>query len=53
MGDWNKQASRNNNIQSDINVKKEELAQKKIQWNIQGQLGMEAIGQEEKVVKPK
>jgi hypothetical protein len=52
LADWNKQASRNNNIQPDLNFKKEELAEKKVQLNVQEQIGMEAIGQEEKNVKP-
>ncbi|WP_198510266.1 hypothetical protein [Bacillus solitudinis] len=52
MGDWNEQASRNNNMQPDLNFKKEELANKKVQENVQEQIGIEAIGQEEKDVRP-
>ncbi|MDT8859731.1 hypothetical protein N0O92_05750 [Alkalihalobacillus sp. MEB130] len=52
MGDWNKQASRNNNIQPDLTFKNEELAEKKVQLNVQEEIGMEAIGQEEKDVRP-
>ncbi|GAE26554.1 hypothetical protein JCM9140_2634 [Halalkalibacter wakoensis JCM 9140] len=52
MSDWNKQASRNNNIQPDLNFKDEELTNKKVQLNVQEQIGMEAIGQEEKDVRP-
>ena len=51
MGDWNKQAGRNNNIQPDLNLKKEELINKKIQLNVQEQVGMKTIGQDEKDVK--
>ncbi|MFC0560532.1 hypothetical protein [Halalkalibacter alkalisediminis] len=50
MGDWNRQASQNNNIQPDLSFKKEELADKKVQLDVQEQIGMEAIGQEEKDV---
>ena len=52
MGDWNKQASRNNNIQPDLSFKNEELTEKKIQLDVQEQIGMEGIGQEEKDVRP-
>lgn len=52
MGDWNKQASRNNNIQPDLNFKTEELTSKKVQLNIQEQIGLEAIGQDEKEIRP-
>ncbi|WP_017754761.1 hypothetical protein [Calidifontibacillus oryziterrae] len=52
MGDWNKQASQNNNIQPDLNFNKEELAEKKVQLNVQEQIGIEAIGQQEKDVTP-
>ncbi|WP_017729272.1 hypothetical protein [Halalkalibacterium ligniniphilum] len=51
MGDWNKQASRNNNIQPDLSFKKEELADKKIQFNVQEQNGIETMGRVEKEVK--
>ncbi|WP_332629475.1 hypothetical protein [Halalkalibacter flavus] len=52
MGDWNKQASQNNNIQPDLSFKNEELANKKIQLNVQEEIGIEGIGQEEKDVRP-
>lgn len=52
MGDWNKQASRNNNIQPDLNFSKDELAERKVQLNVQEQVGLEAIGQEEKDINP-
>lgn len=52
LGDWNKQASKNNNIQPDLNFKGEELLNKKVQFNIQEQAGMETIGQDEKDVDP-
>ncbi len=52
LGDWNKQASQNNNIQPDLNFNKEELAEKKVQLNVQEQIGIEAIGQQEKDVTP-
>ncbi len=51
LGDWNKQASRNNNIQPDLSFKKEELADKKIQFNVQEQNGIETMGRVEKEVK--
>ena len=52
LGDWNKQSSRNNNMQPDLIFKKETLADKKVQLDVQEQIGMEAIGQEEKSVRP-
>lgn len=52
MGKWNKQSSKNNNLQPDIPPASEQLANIKIQQNIQELIGMEAIGQEEKNVKP-
>ncbi|WP_170885525.1 hypothetical protein [Bacillus alkalicellulosilyticus] len=52
MGDWNKQAARNNNIQPDLTFNNEEMEKRKIQQNVQEQIGMEAIGQEEKDVRP-
>jgi hypothetical protein len=50
LGAWNKQASRNNNIQPDLSFKTEELTEKKIQLDVQEQVGIEGIGQEEKDV---
>ena len=52
LGDWNRQASQNNNIQPDLSFKKQELAEKKVKLDVQEQIGMEAIGQEEKDVRP-
>lgn len=52
MGKWNEQAAQNNNLQPDLNLKNEELVNKKIQLNVQEQIGMEAIGQDEKDVNP-
>ncbi|WP_243293068.1 hypothetical protein [Bacillus sp. FJAT-47783] len=52
MGDWNKQASRNNNIQPDLNFKRDALNDKKVQFNVQEEFGIEGIGQDEKDVKP-
>ncbi|ARK30514.1 hypothetical protein [Halalkalibacter krulwichiae] len=52
MGDWNKQASMNNNIQPDLQFKTEELTNKKVQLDVQEQIGLEGIGQEEKDVRP-
>jgi hypothetical protein len=52
LGIWNKQASRNNNIRPDLNFKEEKLINKKIQLDVQEQMGMEGIGQEEKDVRP-
>ena len=39
-------------MQPDLQFKKEELNDKKVQLNVQEEIGMEAIGQEEKDVKP-
>ncbi|WP_198153464.1 MULTISPECIES: hypothetical protein [Bacillaceae] len=52
MSDWNKQASRNNNIQPDLHFKNKDLTEKKVQLSVQEEIGMESIGQEEKDVKP-
>ncbi|WP_237563685.1 hypothetical protein [Halalkalibacter okhensis] len=52
LSDWNKQASPNNNIQPDLSLKSEELTNKKVQLNVQEEIGMEGIGQEEKDVRP-
>lgn len=52
VSDWNKQASRNNNIQPDLNFKRDALNDKKVQFNVQEEFGIEGIGQDEKDVKP-
>ncbi|WP_165763714.1 hypothetical protein [Halalkalibacter urbisdiaboli] len=52
MGDWNEQAYRNNNVQPDLNFKKEALTEKKIQLDAQEQIGIEKIGQGERDVRP-
>lgn len=39
-------------MQPDLKFKKETLADKKVQLDVQEQIGMEAIGQEEKSVRP-
>ncbi|GAE35174.1 hypothetical protein [Halalkalibacter akibai] len=49
MGDWNKQASRNNNIQPDLSFKNEELTEKKIQLDVQEQIGMEALARKKRM----
>lgn len=52
LKDWNEQSAKNNNIQPDLRLATEQLADKKVQFDVQEQIGMEAIGQEEKDVPP-
>jgi hypothetical protein len=50
LGDWNEQAGKNNNIQPDIKFNQESLKEKKVQLDVQEQVGLEDIGQKEKDV---
>lgn len=52
MSTWNKQASRNNNLPPNMNIKSESIINKKIQNNIQEQNGMEPNEQEELLNNP-
>ncbi|MED4016088.1 hypothetical protein [Sutcliffiella cohnii] len=52
MSTWNKQASRNNNLPPNMNIKSESIINKKIQNNIQEQNGMEPNEQEELLYNP-
>ncbi len=52
MKDWNGQTAKNNNIQPDLKFSTEQLADKKVQFDVQELIGMEAMGQEEKDVPP-
>jgi hypothetical protein len=52
LKDWNEQSAINNNIQPDLKFNSDKLTDKKIQLDVQEQVGMEAIGQEEKDVPP-
>jgi hypothetical protein len=52
MGSWNKQASRNNNIQPNLKFINEEQSEKKVQFSVQNRYGIETMIQEVKDVKP-
>ncbi|WP_237664661.1 hypothetical protein [Sutcliffiella horikoshii] len=52
LKEWNEQSAKNNNIQPDLKLGTEQLADKKVQLDVQEQIGMEAIGHEEKDIPP-
>lgn len=41
MTDWNKQASRNNNVQSTVTMKQESMENRRIQLDVQEENGIE------------
>lgn len=41
MTGWNKQASRNNNVQSRVNMKQESMENRRIQLDVQEENGIE------------
>jgi hypothetical protein len=51
MGDWNEQASQNNNAPAEVDFKTEMFTEKRVQLNVQEQYGMESAKREQKAVR--